>query len=219
MKILLISSSPHKEKSRTLMLAKEVLAGCAENKGLDTEIIHLSNLKIDFCSHCEICHKKIMDCPIKDDVKTVYKKMLDADGMILATPNYINQVTGLMKTLFDRLAHFIHCKRLLDKYIVGVVTSGSGYDEPVLNYLEYYAHTCGAQYSGGISCRNFEVKGKSQQATEVGRKFCVDIVEKKKYPEQIELIEKGKKHFAEVMKLRKDDWQEEYDYWQSKGWL
>jgi multimeric flavodoxin WrbA len=219
MKILIISSSPHKEKSKTLILAKEVLAGCAKNQDSESETIHLSDLKIDFCSHCEICHKKIMDCPIRDDVRMVFRKMLEADGIILATPNYINQVTGSMKTLFDRLAHFIHCKRLLGKYIVGVVTSGSGYDEPVLNYLKYYAHTCGAQYPGGISCRNFEVKEKSQEAIMLGRKLGADINKRKVYPDQLALIEEGRKHFAEVMKLRKTDWREEYEYWQDKGWL
>jgi multimeric flavodoxin WrbA len=219
MKILLISSSPHKEKSKTIFLAKEVLAGCAENKETESEIIYLCALKIDFCNHCEICHKRIMECSIKDDVKMVFKKMLEADGIILATPNYINQVTGSMKTLFDRLAHFIHCKRLLGKYIAGVVTSGAGFDEPVLSYLNYYAHTCGAQYSGGISCRNPEVKEKSQGARQLGRKLSADILGKKTYPGQIELIEKGKKYFAEVMKLRKSEWQEEYAYWQEQGWL
>ena len=149
----------------------------------------------------------------------VFKKMLEADGIILATPNYINQVTGSLKTLFDRLAHFIHCKRLLGKYVAAAVTSGSGYDEPVLSYLEYYAHTCGAQFSGGISCRNSQVKEKSGAAKELGKKLAKDIIEKKSYPAQLECIEKGKKYFAEVMKLRKEDWGEEYQYWQSRGWL
>jgi len=128
MKILLLSSSPHKEKSQTYLLAKEVLRGCGKT-GIESEIIHLCDLKIEFCHHCEACHKKILSCPIRDDVRSILKKMLEAEGIILATPNYINQVTASMKAFFDRSSHFIHCKRLLGKYIAGVVSSGSGQDK------------------------------------------------------------------------------------------
>ncbi|MBU4376608.1 MAG: flavodoxin family protein [Candidatus Omnitrophica bacterium] len=218
MKILLISSSPNKEKSQTFFLAKEALKGLL-GQDVKHEIIHLCDLKIEFCRHLEKCHKKIMDCPINDDVGRVLQKMLDADGIILASPNYINQITASMKALFDRSAHFIHCKRLLGKYISGVVSSGSGMDKEVLDYIRYYAHTCGAQYSGGVSSAASAVKGKAGEALELGRKMISDIKEKRAYPDQIDAIEKGKQHFSGVMKARKDYWKEEYQYWIDKGWL
>jgi len=87
MKILLISSSPRKEKSQTFALAREVLKGCSDS--IESEIIHLCDKKIEFCRHCEACHKKIMNCPIKDDAGVILNKMLEADGILLASPNYI----------------------------------------------------------------------------------------------------------------------------------
>ena len=90
MKILLISSSPRKEKSQSFLLAREVLRGCL-NETQEGEAIH-------------------------------------------------NQITASLKALFDRSSHFIHCKRLLGKYVAGVVASGSGQDKDVLNYIRYYAH-------------------------------------------------------------------------------
>ncbi|MBM3254360.1 MAG: flavodoxin family protein [Candidatus Omnitrophica bacterium] len=151
MRILLISSSPRKEKSQTFLLANQVIKAC--NGLVDFEVIHLADFNIEFCRHCEKCHRNILLCPIKDDVNDILRNMLEADGIILASPNYINQVTGSMKTLFDRSTHFIHCKRLLGKYIAGVVSSGSGNDKDVLDYIKYYGNTCGAQYSGGVSTR------------------------------------------------------------------
>ncbi|TRZ49804.1 flavodoxin family protein [bacterium] len=218
MKILLISASPHKEKSRTFILAKEVLRG-ALGEGIALETIHLCDFRISFCRHWEECHKKILHCSVADDAPKIMKKMLEVEGIILASPNYINQVTGLMKTLFDRAAHFIHCKRLLGKYIVGVVSSGSGYDQDVLGYINFFAHTCGAQYSGGVSSRVPVSKEKLKEAYELGRKFVLDIKEKKAYPDQIGVIEKRRQHFKEVIKARKEEWEEEYRYWQDKGWL
>ncbi len=218
MKILLISSSPRKEKSQTFLLAKEVLRGCG-GKNTESKIVHLCDLKITFCRHCESCHRKILHCPIKDDVHVVIQKMLEADGIILASPNYINQVTGSMKTLFDRTSHFIHCKRLLDKYIVAVVTSGSGQDLEVLDYIKYYAHTCGTQYSGGVSSCAYKVRGKLEEASRLGKRLAADIEKKKVFPGQMRIIETDKEHFKKIIRLRKDDWKEEYYYWQQKGWL
>ena len=217
MKILLISSSPRKKRSQTFSLAKEVVKGFGSSA--KTEVIHLCDNKIEFCRHCETCHKKIMACPIKDDVHSILKKMLSADGIILATPNYINQITASMKALLERASHFIHCKRLLGKYIVGVVSSGSGYDQEVLNYIRYYAHTCGAQYSGGISSRASDLNEKIGKARTVGKKFFQDIKDKKEYPDQIKIIEEGKTHFKKIIQLRKAEWREEYKYWQEKNWL
>ena len=218
MKILLISSSPRKEKSQTFYLAKQVLKGCGK-KDVKQDIIHLCDLKIKFCRHCEACHKKILACPIKDDVRYCLEKVLDADGIILATPNYINHITGSMKALLDRSSHFIHCKRLLGKYIAGVVSSGSGQDEDVTNYIKYYAHTCGAQYSGGVSCGVPVNKETIQKAVLLGQKLYSDIKIKRKYTAQIRIIENGKKHFGNIILRRKNHWTEEYLYWQLKGWL
>ena len=217
MKILLVSSSPHKEKSQTYLLAQEVLKGCPNSVNL--KIIHLCDCKIEFCRHCEECHKKIINCPIKDDVHIILKKMLEADGIILASPNYINQVTASMKALFDRASHFIHCKRLLGKYVAGVVSSGSGQDKDVLDYIRYYAHTCAAQYSGGVSSPVPISDEKKKEALELGKSLSKNIEDKKLFPEQIKIIETGKEHFKRIMELRKNVWIEEYQYWKDKGWL
>ena len=218
MKVLLVSSSPHKEKSSTFLCAKEVLSGLAQ-EGVDSQAIHLDDFRIFFCKHCEDCHKNILHCSIKDDVGIILKKMLEADGIILASPNYINQITASMKALFDRSAHFIHCKRLLGKYIAGVVTSGSGQDKEVLDYIKFYAHICGAQYSGGVSVCAYAVKEKMRDAYQLGAKMAQDLKEKRVFADQARIIEAGKEHFKRVMQLRKEDWKEEYKYWQEKGWI
>lgn len=217
MYILLISSSPRKEKSQTFLLAKEVLKGFSGT--VKTEVIHLCDFKIEFCRHCESCHRRIMRCPINDDVRMILEKMLKAEGIIFASPNYINQITASMKALWDRAAHFIHCRRLLGKYAIGVVSSGSGQDKVVLNYIQYYANTCGAIYSGGISsCRPID-KEKVEGALNLGNKLMSDIQENRVFPEQLKAIEEFKEHFKNVMQMRKDDWVEEYQYWLNKCWL
>jgi len=218
MKLLLISSSPHGEKSNTFALAKEVLKGCSGGEN-HSQITHLCDLNVFFCRHCEACHRKILHCSLKDGAPEFINKMIEADGIILASPNYINQITASLKALMERSAHFIHCKRLLGKYIVAVVSSGSGYDKDVLGYIEYYAHACGAQYSGGVSSRVPLAKEKMEEAYRLGARLASDIKEKKEYPGQIAQIEEGRRYFGEIIRKRKDEWVEEYKYWQGKGWL
>jgi len=218
MKVLLISSSPRKERSQTLFLAKELLGVCA-SEGAETEVIHLCDATLQFCRHCEACHVKILQCPIEDDAAVIIQKMLLSDGIIFASPNYINQITASMKALFERASHLIHCKRLLGKYIVAAVTSGSGYDEPVLNYLKHCGYTFGAQFAGAISSRVPLTDAKRREAADLGKAFIEAIKDKKAFPDQIDAIEAGKVHFRKVMEQRKDLWCQEYKYWQEKGWL
>ncbi|MDD5746451.1 MAG: flavodoxin family protein [Candidatus Omnitrophica bacterium] len=217
MKIVLIASSPRKEKSQTLVLAKEVLRGCAGPE--EPEVIHLCDYRMEFCQHCEKCHEKILQCPIQDDVFPILDKLLKADGIILASPNYINQVTASLKTLFDRSTHFIHCQRLLGKYIAGVVSSGSGRDKEVLDYLKYYSHICGAQFVGGVDAAVPVSDAKKAGAFKLGTALKSAIQEKRAFPDQLKSIEAAKTHFKPVMEKRKDEWAEEYKYWKDKGWL
>jgi len=217
MKILLISSSPRKEKSQTFLLAREVLAGCGD--GVESDIVHLCDCRIEFCRHCELCHKEIMECPIKDDVGPILEKMLDADGIILASPNYISQVPASMKAVFERSSHFIHCKRLLGKYTAGLVSSGSGQGEEILDYIKYYSNTCGAQYAGGVSSRAPVSDEKKEDAFNLGRSLSAAIKDKTPFPEQIKSIEAVKEYFRKVMTIRKNEWSGEYCYWEEKGWL
>jgi len=93
MKVLGISASPRKNKSNTLLLLKQAFSPI-EKKVFQTEIVHLCDLKIEFCRHCETCHNRIMDCPIKDDANPLIKKMLENDGIIFASPVYIDNIPG-----------------------------------------------------------------------------------------------------------------------------
>jgi multimeric flavodoxin WrbA len=218
MNILLISASPRKSKSQTLALAQRVVEGLGPAARIET--IHLRDLRIDYCTHCEACHVESLRCPVKDDVHRLLDKMLAAEGIILATPNYINQVTAPLKAVLDRSSHFIHCKRLLGKFLCGVVTSGSGTeDDLVLGYLEHYAHICGAQFSGGVSACAYAMEAKADEAVGLGRRLAQDISQSKKYPAQEEVIRKGIVYFGKIIEMRKDHWRGEYAYWKEKGWL
>ena len=218
MKALLISSSPHRKKSSTFLLANEVLRGL-KKEGAVCQVVHLDGCQVLFCKDCQNCHRKIMKCLLKDDVKGIMRKMLNADAIILASPNYLFQVSASLKALFDRLGHFIHCKRLLGKYAAGVVTSGSGENKEVLDYIKFGVHTCGLQYSGGVSALHLFDDNKKKEAFRLGQRIALDIKRKKVYPDQQKEIERTRQYFKKIILFKRNDWQGEYRYWLSKGWL
>ena len=218
MKVLGISASPRKEKSNNLVLLKQALAA-TEEKGVQTEVVHLCDLKIEFCRHCEACHKKIMDCPIKDEANRLIRKILESEGIIFASPVYIDQITGYLKTFFDRSTHFIHCLRLLGKYTAAVATSGGGPHEMVLDYLKYFSLICGAQYVGGVSTKVPVTEDIKKNAGKLGEALSEAIKTKKRFPDQMKEIQTRRSFFRKIMEARKEEWTGEYDYWKEMGWL
>ena len=218
MKLLGISASPRKNRSNTLVLLKEVLSG-AEGEGGETEVVHLCDLKIEFCRHCESCHKNLMVCPIKDDAHLLLTKMLESDGIIFASPVYIDHITGYLKTFLDRSTHFIHCQRLLGKYVGAVATAGGGPQQMVLDYIHHYSSICGAQYVGGVSGVvpiSEEVKNR---AKEMGRNLTEAIKNKTEFHQEMKEILSRRDYFRRIIEFRKEEWSEEYEYWKERGWL
>lgn len=100
MKIIGIIGSPRK-KGNTDTLVDLVLQGACEN-GAEIEKIYLSDLNFKGCTGCEGC-KKTCKCVVKDDMQMVYKKIDEADGIVLGSPTYFYDVTGLTKMFMDRL--------------------------------------------------------------------------------------------------------------------
>lgn len=99
MKALAICSSP-RENGNTEYFTKVVLSKL-EKEGIETEFISLIDKKIDECSGCYHCVKNA-DCKIKDDFQEVFKKMIEADAILLASPVYHGSITSKLKALLDR---------------------------------------------------------------------------------------------------------------------
>ena len=106
MKILGICGSPRKGNCEFLL--REAL-GTAKKAGADVELVLLREKRIGYCDGCAECEeggKNEGECHIEDDMQPIYKKLEVADGIVLASPNYYSNVSGLMKSFIDRLLVF-----------------------------------------------------------------------------------------------------------------
>jgi multimeric flavodoxin WrbA len=99
MKVLGIFGSPRRGgNSDTLMAA--FLQGAA-GAGAQVEEILLRKQKISPCMEIYHCFKD-GTCPIKDDMRAMYDKLLEADVVALASPIFFYSVSAQVKAMIDR---------------------------------------------------------------------------------------------------------------------
>jgi len=102
MKVVAFNGSARPDGNCTLLL-KEVFSRL-EQHDIQTELVLLSQKKIKPCTACYECHdNKDRRCAIKDDdLNGCIAKMINAQGIILASPTYIGDVSSVTKALIDR---------------------------------------------------------------------------------------------------------------------
>jgi multimeric flavodoxin WrbA len=103
MKILGISGSPRKD-GNTMKLMEEALNAAVEAENFETELVTLADKDIKPCDACRSC-RTTKKCHIQDDMATIFEKMIQADGIILASPVYFGSATPQIKAVVDRAGY------------------------------------------------------------------------------------------------------------------
>ena len=105
MKVVAFNGSPRKD-GNTAILINHVFTEL-KKEGIETELVQLSEKPLHGCIACDKCGvNKDQRCAVKDDAANEYiEKMLGADGIILGSPVYFQDVTPEMKALIDRTGY------------------------------------------------------------------------------------------------------------------
>ncbi len=112
-------------KKHTYNAAEKFLENLRKNGNVETEIVALSDYRLETCRGCLLCLNKGEEfCPLKDDWDELIAKILESDGIVLASPNYSFQVSGLMKVFLDRLGFVFHRPRFFGKTFTSIVVQG-----------------------------------------------------------------------------------------------
>jgi multimeric flavodoxin WrbA len=130
MKVVAFNGSARKD-GNTAILIKHVFQEL-EKEGIKTEMIQLANKKIKGCIACYKCFEnKDKRCSVKNDAANeCIEKMLEADGIILASPTYFADISSEMKALIDRVGLVARAnddmfKRKVGAAVVAVRRAGS----------------------------------------------------------------------------------------------
>ncbi|MDD4455556.1 MAG: flavodoxin family protein [Candidatus Methanomethylophilaceae archaeon] len=101
-KIVAFNGSPRKDGNTSILIRR--ILDELENEGIETELVQVGGQMIRGCTDCRRCFEnRDRRCVFDDDiVNDCIGKMVDADGIILASPVYFLDVTSEMKALIDR---------------------------------------------------------------------------------------------------------------------
>jgi multimeric flavodoxin WrbA len=97
-----------------------------EAAGCDCSRIVLAEKQVEFCSGHTFCGERA--CPHDDDMADILAQVYAADGLILATPIYYENVSGQMKTFIDRNATRYYAEEHLAPKAVGLIAVASESD-------------------------------------------------------------------------------------------
>jgi multimeric flavodoxin WrbA len=186
MKVLGILGSPRKYGNTEILL--DVTLSAAQQAGADTELIRLSDKNIQCCDGCNAC-RKTGECRIKDDMQELYGKLLEADGIIFATPVYTWTMSGQMKVFLDRTyALSFPVGRLAGK-IGGSIVVGArqGHQLTQSIFYLYYSssHMFAADWVNGFAWEKGGIKKDKHAmhaAVELGNQIILLIKQGYKYP-------------------------------------
>jgi len=219
MKVIAINGSPHGRKGTTSKVVNSILEG-VENDGAETVSFFLSDLTVKPCKGCEVC-AKTGTCVIDDDYSMIKQAVIEADGIILASPNYVGNVCAQLKAFIDRSQNLIHCQMMKGTYGAAVVTSGGIYGERVEEYLRFVLSLLGCWTIGSLSIYipqlDDEDEGAQirQSATDIGSRMVKAISSKEKFPDQEADLEEKFEMFKGFVQMFEDRWPFKYEYWKT----
>jgi multimeric flavodoxin WrbA len=101
-KVTAFIGSPRKGGNSEL-LTKELLKA-AEQEGAETQAIRLDEYDLKPCDACLAC-RKTKKCKIDDDGEKLFDKVMEADGIVLATPVYFGSCSPQTKIFVDRMGY------------------------------------------------------------------------------------------------------------------
>lgn len=220
MQIVCIVGSPHGPRGNTARLLQEVLAGAAVHGGR-AETVFLDGHNIRPCDGCDACHK-VGRCVQKDDFEAVRAKIAAADGLILASPNYLFSVSAQLKAFLDRCCGIVHLLGFSGKYGAAVVTSGGGGDEPIIDYLQRFLTITGIHPVGGVHATMGALPdgeftaGLKREARKLGEKLVTSWQQQLRDP-RVELeIRAFSQRMKELVFWKKEEWPYEFHAWQNR---
>lgn len=149
MKIIGVCGSPRRGNTEWML---RTLLEAAARSGADVELMLLRKMDVKMCRGCLACEEGGKErkgvCKIKDDMAEVYPRLLATDAIVLATPGYMEMLSGRLKNFLDRTCPV--WPGLEDKKIAGLAVAEEGIGQTIRN-LKGYASLLKMRWVGSVS--------------------------------------------------------------------
>lgn len=227
MKVLAITAgriNGNTQKAASALINELAALAKAEGSEAVTDMIALSETELGLCRGCRACMEKGEQlCPCKDSGQDIARKMREADAVILASPVYVEGVSGSMKNLIDRMAYNCYRQALAGKTAYVVTTSGIGSTAHALRTMTAALLLWGLSVAGtlklitgGGRMSEDELKSRYGKAIKRAARQMYAGIKRAPRPSIRSLI---------VFKVQQISWQKTKeqsitrDYWEKQGWL
>lgn len=170
MKVLGIMGSPRRGGNTELLL-DEALRG-AESQGAVVEKIVVDRLEIAPCREYYGCLRDGY-CVIRDDMDSIYPKLLEADIVIVASPMFFYGLTSQLKALIDRCQALWARRHVLKQHLptsgrkgafiaVGATKGKTLFDGSILT-IKIFFQEIGVKYADELLVRGVDKKGEIKE--------------------------------------------------------
>jgi len=194
------------------------IAERVDEEGWETEIIHIPDQQIEYCSGCGQCLIQ-GTCPQRDDTQDLQNKLLNADVIVLGSPVYFHQVTAQMKTFIDRSLQFGHRPCMQGKIGASVVVyAGVGSAHTVADYMNAVLSSWGVSTVGKLVAyaarpEQLDLREKTK-AVELAERLIDAVNGELSLPEYV-----PNPQMRRLVMSQKDMMRADYAYWMKKGWI
>ncbi len=193
---------------------------------LKVETINLGHQTINPCRGCRVCFNRGEDkCPHRDDLLAIKAKMKAADGLLIASPVYVDDVSGITKTWIDRLAHVCHRPEFAGKCAFAVATVAGSPTSHTMRTLSMALRTWGYHIVGQAGFKMGPLM--SPETTAVRFQKQTDKIAAQLF-EAIYGRQYARPTFYSLMmfKIQQWSWQRavrqdtiDFQYWKNQGWF
>lgn len=226
MNLLMINGSPNNagNTNKILELLSKEMSKTIKGDNYVCSTISLSQKSIEHCHGCRICfNDSELHCPYKDDVNSIKCRMEEADIIIIGSPVYVEDVTGITKNWIDRMAYNCHRPFLRGKLVYIITTSGAGASSHAIKTLKHALVAWGAQI---VNYDNYHmgIKMKLVEAEKLYSKIITIRIN-----ELIHRINNSRINMYSLIafNVQKKYWSRknidtqsfDYKYWKKQGWL
>lgn len=153
-KIVVLNGSPRRNGNTSELIT--AFTEGAEGAGNTVETFFLQGMDIHGCRGC-FCGGKDPDHPCiqRDGMDDIYPAYKAADVVVLASPLYYWNLSGQLRTAFDRLFAVAECnpdyRNPVKECVLLMAAEGDGFDE-VVNYYDNLMRHLGWKSLGKVLC-------------------------------------------------------------------
>jgi multimeric flavodoxin WrbA len=185
----------------------------------------LAERDLKTCRGCKACCDRGEElCPFKDDRDVLIEKMMTSDGVVLASPVYSFQVSGVMKVFLDRLGFAFHRPRFFGRAFTSIAVEAIYGGQKVVEYLDFVGDFLGFNIVKGSRVLSLEpMTEKQRQQNEsllaVHSSRFYDRLIRPAYPapnfQHLMMFRWGR---TKIRSMLDDSWRD-YTYYRDKGWF